>query len=62
MLNLDEKQLKNLHTKANLKKFMDYVTNKNSEKVTFFSSILHTKYVDTDFLEILERKRDATWN
>uniref|UniRef100_A0A8R1UGW6 Shn-1 n=1 Tax=Pristionchus pacificus TaxID=54126 RepID=A0A8R1UGW6_PRIPA len=33
MLNLDEKQLKNLHTKANLKKFMDYVTNKNAEKV-----------------------------
>ncbi|GMS83942.1 hypothetical protein PENTCL1PPCAC_6117 [Pristionchus entomophagus] len=33
MLNLDEKQLKNLHTKANLKKFMDYVLNRNSEKV-----------------------------
>ncbi|GMT13608.1 hypothetical protein PFISCL1PPCAC_4905 [Pristionchus fissidentatus] len=33
MLNLDEKQLKNLHSKANLKKFMDYVTNRNQEKV-----------------------------
>ncbi|GMR36196.1 hypothetical protein PMAYCL1PPCAC_06391 [Pristionchus mayeri] len=33
MLNLDEKQLKNLHSKANLKKFMDYVLNRNSEKV-----------------------------
>lgn len=37
MLNLDEKQLKNLHTKANLKKFMDYVTNKNAEKVSDLS-------------------------
>ncbi|CAJ0945471.1 unnamed protein product, partial [Mesorhabditis belari] len=33
MLNLDEKQLKALHTKSNLKKFMDYVQNKNAEKV-----------------------------
>ncbi|CAJ0587098.1 unnamed protein product, partial [Mesorhabditis spiculigera] len=33
MLNLDEKQLKGLHTKANLKKFMDYVQNRNAEKV-----------------------------
>ncbi|PAV61723.1 hypothetical protein WR25_11144 isoform B [Diploscapter pachys] len=33
MLNLDEKQLKNLHTKSNLKKFMEYVQTKNSEKV-----------------------------
>ncbi|CAI4232535.1 unnamed protein product [Auanema sp. JU1783] len=33
MLNLDEKQLKNLHTKSNLKKFMEYVQTKNAEKV-----------------------------
>ncbi|UMM18067.1 hypothetical protein L5515_014307 [Caenorhabditis briggsae] len=33
MLNLDEKQLKAMHTKGQLKKFMDYVQQKNNEKV-----------------------------
>uniref|UniRef100_A0A8R1DUZ3 PDZ domain-containing protein n=1 Tax=Caenorhabditis japonica TaxID=281687 RepID=A0A8R1DUZ3_CAEJA len=33
MLNLDEKQLKAMHTKGQLKKFMDYVLQKNNEKV-----------------------------
>lgn len=33
MLKLDEKALKQLHSKSNLKKFMDYVVGKNSEKV-----------------------------
>lgn len=33
MLKLDEKALKQLHSKNNLKKFMDYVVNRNSEKV-----------------------------
>uniref|UniRef100_A0A915EUV0 PDZ domain-containing protein n=1 Tax=Ditylenchus dipsaci TaxID=166011 RepID=A0A915EUV0_9BILA len=33
MLKLDEKALKQLHSKSNLKKFMDYVQNRNAEKV-----------------------------
>ncbi|KAM6937660.1 SH3 and multiple ankyrin repeat domains protein 3 isoform 5-T5 [Xenentodon cancila] len=33
---LDEKQLSKLHTKANLKKFMDYVQQRNIEKVSRF--------------------------
>ncbi|KAE9550115.1 hypothetical protein FO519_006675 [Halicephalobus sp. NKZ332] len=33
MLKLDEKALKQMHSKSNLKKFMDYVQNRNSEKV-----------------------------
>ncbi|KAK6038690.1 hypothetical protein COOONC_23805, partial [Cooperia oncophora] len=33
MLNLDEKHLKSIHSKATLKKFMDYVQTKNAEKV-----------------------------
>ncbi|XP_029288854.1 SH3 and multiple ankyrin repeat domains protein 3 isoform X1 [Cottoperca gobio] len=33
---LDEKQLSKLHTKANLKKFMEYVQQRNIEKVTRF--------------------------
>jgi SH3/ankyrin repeat-containing protein len=33
MLKLDEKALKQLHSKSNLKKFMDYVVSQNSEKV-----------------------------
>uniref|UniRef100_A0A912M3P2 SH3 and multiple ankyrin repeat domains protein 3-like n=1 Tax=Haemonchus contortus TaxID=6289 RepID=A0A912M3P2_HAECO len=33
MLNLDEKHLKSMHSKATLKKFMDYVQSKNAEKV-----------------------------
>ncbi|XP_078024094.1 SH3 and multiple ankyrin repeat domains protein 3 isoform X1 [Epinephelus lanceolatus] len=33
---LDEKQLSKLHTKANLKKFMEYVQQRNTEKVSRF--------------------------
>ncbi|KAI6188305.1 hypothetical protein M3Y98_00340500 [Aphelenchoides besseyi] len=33
MLKLDEKALKQLHSKSNLKKFVEYVVNRNSEKV-----------------------------
>ncbi|KAI6242794.1 hypothetical protein M3Y99_00186600 [Aphelenchoides fujianensis] len=33
MLKLDEKALKQLHSKSNLKKFMDYVVGRNAEKV-----------------------------
>ncbi|WKX94467.1 hypothetical protein Q1695_011607 [Nippostrongylus brasiliensis] len=33
MLNLDEKHLRSIHSKATLKKFMDYVQSKNAEKV-----------------------------
>lgn len=33
MLKLDEKALKQLHSKSNLKKFMDYVHSRNAEKV-----------------------------
>uniref|UniRef100_A0AC34GS79 Uncharacterized protein n=1 Tax=Panagrolaimus sp. ES5 TaxID=591445 RepID=A0AC34GS79_9BILA len=33
MLKLDEKALKQMHSKSNLKKFMDYVQNRNAEKV-----------------------------
>jgi SH3/ankyrin repeat-containing protein len=33
MLKLDEKALKQLHSKSNLKKFMDYAVHRNSEKV-----------------------------
>ncbi|XP_018336270.1 protein shank isoform X2 [Agrilus planipennis] len=34
MLSVDEKQLKSLHTRANLKRFLDYVTNGQVEKIT----------------------------
>lgn len=34
MLNLDEKQLKSLHTRTNLRRFLDYVTNGQVEKIT----------------------------
>ncbi|KAL1509531.1 hypothetical protein ABEB36_004246 [Hypothenemus hampei] len=34
MISLDEKQLKNLHTRANLKRFLDYVQNGQVEKIT----------------------------
>ncbi|XP_017769648.1 PREDICTED: SH3 and multiple ankyrin repeat domains protein 3 isoform X2 [Nicrophorus vespilloides] len=34
MLSLDEKQLKSLHTRANLRRFLDYVTNGQVEKIT----------------------------
>uniref|UniRef100_A0AC35U778 PDZ domain-containing protein n=1 Tax=Rhabditophanes sp. KR3021 TaxID=114890 RepID=A0AC35U778_9BILA len=33
MLNLDEKSLKALHSKGNLKKFMDYITVRKSQKI-----------------------------
>ncbi|XP_030282849.1 SH3 and multiple ankyrin repeat domains protein 3 isoform X8 [Sparus aurata] len=33
---LDEKQLSKLHTKANLKKFMEYVQQRNTEKISRF--------------------------
>uniref|UniRef100_A0A7E4VB83 ANK_REP_REGION domain-containing protein n=1 Tax=Panagrellus redivivus TaxID=6233 RepID=A0A7E4VB83_PANRE len=33
MLKLDEKALKQLHSKGNIKKFMDYVQNRNADKV-----------------------------
>ncbi|CEF71133.1 PDZ domain and Sterile alpha motif domain and Ankyrin repeat and Sterile alpha motif/pointed domain and Ankyrin repeat-containing domain and Sterile alpha motif, type 1 domain-containing protein [Strongyloides ratti] len=36
MLRLDEKSLKQLHSKSNLKKFMDYVQSKNSTKIEKF--------------------------
>uniref|UniRef100_A0A0N5A3U9 ANK_REP_REGION domain-containing protein n=1 Tax=Parastrongyloides trichosuri TaxID=131310 RepID=A0A0N5A3U9_PARTI len=36
MLRLDEKSLKQLHSKSNLKKFMDYIQSKNSYKVEKF--------------------------
>ncbi|XP_071056645.1 SH3 and multiple ankyrin repeat domains protein 2 isoform X3 [Onthophagus taurus] len=34
MLSLDEKQLKSLHTRANLRRFLDYVINGQVEKIT----------------------------
>ncbi|KAK4886879.1 hypothetical protein RN001_003150 [Aquatica leii] len=34
MLNLDEKQLKNIHTRTNLRRFLDYVINGQVEKIT----------------------------
>lgn len=34
MITLDEKQLKSLHTRANLRRFLDYVTNGQVEKIT----------------------------
>lgn len=33
MLNLDEKSLKQLHSKTNLKKFLEFVEEKESERV-----------------------------
>ena len=34
MLNLDEKQLKALHTRTNLKRLLDYVANSQVEKIS----------------------------
>ena len=34
MMSLDEKQLKSLHTRANLRRFLDYVHNGQVEKIT----------------------------
>ncbi|CAG9854994.1 unnamed protein product [Phyllotreta striolata] len=34
MMSLDEKQIKSLHTRANLKRFLDYVQNGQVEKIT----------------------------
>lgn len=34
MITLDEKQLKSLHTRANLRRFLDYVQNGQVEKIT----------------------------
>lgn len=34
MISLDEKQLKSLHTRANLRRFLDYVNNGQVEKIT----------------------------
>lgn len=34
MITLDEKQLKSLHTRANLRRFLDYVGNGQVEKIT----------------------------
>ena len=34
MLNLDEKQLKNINSRTNLKKFLDHVLANNVDKVT----------------------------
>jgi SH3/ankyrin repeat-containing protein len=34
MISLDEKQLKSLHTRANLRRFLDYVHNGQVEKIT----------------------------
>ncbi|KAK5643243.1 hypothetical protein RI129_007088 [Pyrocoelia pectoralis] len=34
MMNLDEKQLKNIHTRTNLRRFLDYVSNGQVEKIT----------------------------
>ena len=34
MLNRDEKQLKALHTRANLRRLLDYVSNGQVEKIT----------------------------
>lgn len=34
MISLDEKQLKSLHTRANLRRFLEYVQNGQVEKVT----------------------------
>lgn len=33
MVTLDEKQLKSLHTRTNLRRFLDYVTNAQVEKI-----------------------------
>jgi len=33
-LNLDEKQLKQLHTKSNLRRFLDYVSSGHCDKIT----------------------------
>ena len=45
MLNLDEKQLKALHTRANLRRFLEYVNNGQVEKV----SKMCTKGLDPNF-------------
>jgi SH3 and multiple ankyrin repeat domains protein len=34
MLHLDEKQLKALHTRTNLRRLIDYVTNRQVEKIS----------------------------
>ena len=34
MLHLDEKQLRSLHTRVNLRRFFDYVTSGQTEKIT----------------------------
>jgi hypothetical protein len=34
MLHLDEKQLKALHTRTNLRRLLDYVTNRQVEKIS----------------------------
>lgn len=34
MLNLDEKQLKAMHNKTNLKKFLEHVTNSQTDKIS----------------------------
>lgn len=33
MLHLDEKQLRSLHTRVNLRRFFDYVTSAQTEKI-----------------------------
>ena len=45
MLNLDEKQLKNINSRTNLKKFIDHVLANNVEKVTKMC----TKGLDPNF-------------
>lgn len=34
MLHLDEKQLRSLHTRVNLRRFFDYVTSGQTDKIT----------------------------
>lgn len=45
MISLDEKQLKSLHTRANLRRFLDYVQNGHVEKITKMC----TKGLDPNF-------------
>ncbi|GCB83416.1 hypothetical protein scyTo_0023471, partial [Scyliorhinus torazame] len=63
--NVDEKQISKLHTKANLRKFMDYVQHQALEKIVkLLERGLDPNYYDSDsggYEEVSEWKRDTVY-
>lgn len=65
MISLDEKQLKSLHTRANLRRFLDYVHNGQVEKITkmcskgldpnFHCQDTGGKFISFEFFNIVNR-------